>query len=435
MTVRETALALLLEYEGQGKYINLSLSSRMTDGLSSEERAFLTALLYTSVEHKITYDYYIASLSGRSIDSITDRARNILRLGLCQITDMDNIPDYAAVNETVKLAKNSGERSFVNGVLRRAVREKDSLPLPDRNKNAARYLSVRYSFPLWTVKKFISVLGESGCEELLKHYSKIPPTDITVNTLKISKEDCKKKLETAGYTVENSDVSSHTLRILGSVDPRKLPGFSEGEFFVQDASCMSAVTALGVKPGEKVADVCSAPGGKSFSAALLMGNEGEIDSFDIHENKLSLISSTAEKLGIKILNISARDAVYPDTSLFGKFDKVICDVPCSGLGVLSKKPDLRYKNEESIKELPSLQYEILKASVNYLKNGGVLLYSTCTLDPLENEGVLDIFLSENREFSPLDFSIGKMKSTSGRITLYPHIHRTDGFFISLIKKH
>lgn len=432
--VREIALTLLLEYEGQGKYINLSLNSALTAGLSAEEKRFLTALLYTTVEKKITYDYYISSLSGRSIDSVTERAKNILRLGFCQLFGMNGIPEYAAVNETVKLAGNKGERAFVNGVLRRALREKDNLPLPKREKNTARYLSVRYSFPLPTVKHFIGMLGEEGCEKLLVKFSEISPTDITVNTLRISADAYLEKLRELGYNAEKSPLAENSVRIFASVDPRGLPGFSEGEFFVQDASCLFAVNVLSPKPKCSLADVCAAPGGKSLAAAISMADEGEIYSFDIHENKLSLIEASAEKLGLKSIKTAPRDAKTPDSALFDKMDFVICDVPCSGLGVLAKKPDLRYKSEDSMKELPALQYDILKASSKYLKRGGRLLYSTCTLNRAENEDVVLKFTENNPEFKLIPFNFGGINAEGGFVTLYPHIHGTDGFFISLIER-
>lgn len=434
MNVRETALSLLGEYESSDKYVNLSLSSHLCDGLTAEERGFLTALLYTAVEHKITYDYYIGALAGRSPDDVTQRARNILRLGMCQILDMDNIPDFAAVNETVKLARNAGERAFVNGILRRVAREKDALPLPSREKNAARYLSVKYSFDLSIVKHFISLFGEEGAEELLISYSMPQPTDLTVNTLKISPEAYKEKLIASGYKAEIHPISKNTVRVEGSVSPRSLPGFSDGEFFVQDAACAAAVSTLAPAPNELLLDACACPGGKSFAAAVLMKNTGEIQAFDIHESKLSLISDGAVRLGIDIIKASVMDSGIPNEELFSKMDKVICDVPCSGLGVLGKKPDMRYKKLSKSDGLPSVQYSILNASAKYLKPGGVLLYSTCTLNPTENEDVVSRFLLENKEYKARPFTLGGEYWECGFMTLLPHVHKTDGFFVALIER-
>ncbi len=425
---------MLLEYESMGKYINLSLSSHKADGLSDEERARLTALLYTTVEHKITYDYYIAALSGRPADKVSDRARNILRLGLCQILDMESIPDYAAVNETVKLAGNSGERAFVNGILRRAVREKASLPLPDKDKKPARYLSVKYSFPPHTVKRFVELFGYEGAEALLLYYSKIPPTDITVNTLKISVKEYIDKLSASGIAASRSPIAENGIRIEGSIDPRRLDGYSGGEFFVQDSSCAAAIAALSPRSGDVVVDVCAAPGGKSFAAAVAMGDSGSVYAYDLHESKLSLIADGAERLGLKSIRVGARDAQTPDEALLGMADRVICDVPCSGLGVLAKKPDLRYKSEDSLDALPPLQLEILEASAGYLKSGGRLLYSTCTLLPAENSGVVLEFLSRHKDFHTVPFKVGTERADDGMLTLLPHLHGTDGFFISLVEK-
>ncbi len=425
---------MLDEYELGGKYVNLSLSSHSADKLTGEERASLTVLLYTSVEKKITYDYYICALSGRGSSDIDPHTLNILRLGMCQVLDMKSIPDFAAVNETVKLARSDGERAFVNGILRRAVREKDSLPMPDKNKNYKRYLSVKYSYPLWIVKLLDAHYGTDACERMLEFFNTEKYTDITVNTLKISKNDLKKRLLSAGIPCDEACDVDMSLRISRSVNPERLSGFSEGEFFVQDRACVISALALAPSPCETVIDVCACPGGKSFAAAILMENKGKVFSFDLHESKLSLISAGAERLGLDVIRERALDATSPDESLFGTADKVICDVPCSGLGVLGKKPDLRYKSEESALELPALQLEILSASVKYLKVGGELLYSTCTLNPLENECVVQRFLSENEDFEAVDFNAAGYASKGGVLTLLPHIDSCDGFFMAKIRK-
>ena len=431
MTVREIALSLLLEYENSGKYVNLSLSSHKTDGLGAGDRAFLTALLYTAVERKLTYDYIICALAGRSESDISPRAKNILRLGLCQLMHMDSIPDFAAVNETVKLARGS-ERSFVNAILREAVRRKDSLPMPDRKKNTARYLSVAYSFPLATVKRLVAMLGEEGTEALLKHSNKIPPTTLSVNTEKISRAEFINELKKRGYSARAAEYSPISVKIDGSINPCEAFGYSEGLFFVQDEASAIAVSALGIEKGNTVVDTCACPGGKSFAAAILSGG-ADIHSFDLHESKLPLILEGAKRLGIH-LNVTERDALKPDDALIGKVDKVICDVPCSGLGVLAKKPDLRYKDPEAQERLPALQLDILTASARYLKSGGEMIYSTCTISDRENEGVVRAFLDGHQDFVSVDFEVGTLRSTDGMLTLLPHVHGTDGFFVAKLKR-
>ena len=436
MTVRELALLLLNDYENSGKYVNLSLSSHLADKLTLQDRSFLTALLYTTVERKLTYDYYVSSISKRSTDKIDLNTLNILRLGFCQILEFKSIPRFASVNETVKLARNKGERAFVNGILRSALRLMDNngLPMPERSKNEARYLSVAYSFPLWIVKHFVSLYGEGETEKLLAYFNSEQPTDITVNTLKISRDGLLKILRDAGTPAEESLLSELSIKISHSVNPKSLPGFEEGYFFVQDESSAVSAQALGTMPSDSVIDVCACPGGKSFAAAIMSGDKGRVVSLDLHESKLSLITDTAKRLGLTTLISGVNDATVAREELFDSFDRVICDVPCSGLGVLGKKPDMRYKDKQSLDELPALQYSILEASSKYLKTGGYMVYSTCTLNPREGEDVVNKFLSEHPEFCSVDFTVGELKSECGMLTLLPTVHNTDGFFIAKLTK-
>ena len=428
--IRKLALELLGEAEACDKYVNLLLSSPKLSSLERAEMGALTALLYTAVENKYKYDYFIGALSGRAIAEIKDNTKNILRIGLCQILDMKSIPDFAAVNETVKLAGDPGERSFVNAILRKAVREKESLPFPDREKKPERYLAVRYSVPLPLVKHYKRIFADRT-EELLSAFAKGAPLSLTVNTRKTTRDALLDKL-----SYINAEVSKYTengVVIKDSVPPRSIKGFDEGDFFVQDEASRIAVAALGISMQDTVIDVCAAPGGKSFLAAMY-AQKGHIYSFDIHESKLSLIDDGAGRLKIENITVEARDAQIPAEELFGKADRVICDAPCSGLGVIWKKPDLRYKDLGSLEELPALQYAILEASAKYLKVGGQLIYSTCTLCPWENEEVSDRFISENDGFEYLPFSVGELVSDSGKMTLAPHTHGTDGFYIALIRR-
>ena len=434
MNIRQIALRILDEYEAGDKYINLALSSHLTDGLSREEKAALTALLYSSVERSLTYDYYICAISKRSDGDIDPHTKNILRLGLCQLLDMHSIPDFAAVNETVKLARNKGEKAFVNGVLRHAANNKDSLPMPDENKNYRRYLSVKYSFPLAIVKHLDRLYGREATESILSFYNTEKYTDITLNTLKTTQNEYMDRLAELGITAEQNEFAKSSLRIPTSVNPERLPGFSEGLFFVQDRASAICSEVLSAEENELVIDVCSAPGGKSLASAIHSSDKAEIYSFDLHESKLSLISDSAKRLGMNSIKVDQRDATKPDESLIGKADKVICDAPCSGLGVLGKKPDLRYKDLAAAFELPELQLDILTASARYLKRGGTLVYSTCTLNHAENEDIVRVFLENNREFESVPFTVGNIDCAEGMLTLLPHIHNTDGFFIAKIRR-
>ncbi len=436
MNVRQIALELLDRHELEGTYINLALSSSRVKGLEAAERSFLTALLYGTVERKLTYDYYICSLAGRGLDKIDIHTLNILRLGMHQILEMHSLPDFAAVNETVSLGRSKGERSFVNGLLRALIRARDadSLPVPKREKNAARYLSVKHSFPLWICKHFINILGEEAAQRLLISFNSQNYTDITVNTARVTREELAARLGTSDRQVEISTRTAHGIRIHGSVDPTTLDGFDDGLFLVQDEACLISAEALGVREGDRVIDVCACPGGKSFAAAIAAGGSADVLSLDIHQSKLSLISEGAKRLGIDSIRAEIQDATCPRVELFGQFDRVICDVPCSGLGVLGKKSDIRYKSDEGIGELPALQYDILSKSASYLKSGGALVYSTCTLNPAENEEIIARFLREHPDMQPIDFCAGELSSTGGMLTLMPHVHKTDGFFIARLGK-
>lgn len=433
MNIREIALKFLLDYEECGKYVNLSLSSHITDNLSREEMGRLTGMLYTTVEGKLRYDYYIAALAARPVEKLSAHTLAILRLGMAQIFDLDRVPDFAAVNETVKLTKNSGERAFVNAILRKAVQVKENPPMPDKNKNAPRYYSVKYSIPLKTVKHLIAELGEAGAVAFFEKINETSRTTLTVNTERISVDNLLDELKSEGYDATRALFSEFSIYVNGPFDVRRAKGYEEGYFFVQDEASAISVLALGAKKGDTIVDVCSAPGGKALAASVFSGGERVI-AFDLHESKISLISGAAKRLGLPV-NATARDALVPDESLFEKADRVICDAPCSGLGVMAKKPDLRYKNISAAEELPELQYNILTASSRYLKSGGVMIYSTCTLNKQENEEVVERFLSENPDFYKEDFKVGSLESSCGMLTLYPHVHDTDGFFVARLRKY
>ena len=433
MTCRELTLTLLTEWEEQGKYANLALSSHRTDSLSPEESARVTALFYTVTEHLLTLDYIVTALAKRRAASLRPHTLRLLRVGLAELLYLDGTPDYAVVDGTVGLAKGKGEASFVNAILRETARRRDAdaLPLPEKSKNLARYLSIRYSVSLWIVKNYLHIYGSENTEALLSFFGERRGYDVTVNPCKISRDAYLEALGTRG--IHGTPLLEYTVRLSDSFSPRALPGFAEGEFHVQDASSALAVRVLDPQAGERVIDVAAAPGGKSFTAAERMGNRGEVYAFDLHENKLSLIREGARRLGLSIVRAEARDGRTPDPALLGTADRVLCDLPCSGLGVLAKKADLRYKSEEGIDALPALQKEILSASAAYLKEGGILVYSTCTLRREENEEVADAFLSSHPEFSPVPFDAFGEKC-EGRYTAFPPRSGTDGFFIAKFQK-
>ena len=293
---------------------------------------------------------------------------------------------------------------------------------------------MKYSFPLAIVKHLDSLYGREATESILNFYNTEKYTDITVNTLKNTPNEYLNSLSELGVEAEQNEFAKSSMRIPTSVNPERLPGFEDGFFFVQDRASAIAAQVLDPGSGDLIIDVCSAPGGKSFAAAINASGKGEVHSFDLHESKLSLIRSGAERLSLDMIKVDCRDALDPDSTLFGKADRVICDAPCSGLGVLGKKPDLRYKDLDSIESLADLQYSILSASSKYLKEGGIMVYSTCTLNPSENEDIVNRFISEHPDFEITPFTVGNITAEGGMLTLLPHIHHTDGFFMAKIRR-
>ena len=435
--LRLLALRLLESWERDETYLNLAMNSPMTKGLTREERGFLTGLLFGTVERKITLDYLISVAAKRS--ELDPHSRNILRLGFYQLFFMDKIPPFAAVSETVSLAEGKGKRAFINGVLRGALRSfvnekgERSLPFPPRERSIARHLSIVYSYPIDLVRHFLSLLGEEETELLLGECNKTAPLTLAVNTRKCSRDELLQRLGEAGIRAEKTSRSECGIRVLDSIPVSLLPGFEQGLFFVQDEASQLGAAILSPAPGELLVDPCACPGGKSFSMAIHMQDAGRVFSFDLHESKLPLISDGALRLGLRSITVGERDARTPDPTLLGKVDAVLCDAPCSGLGVLAKKPDLRYRFAER-GELPALQLEILCATASYLKPGGRLLYSTCTLNPAENEGVFAAFIAENPDFEAVPFAIADLKAPEGTLTLYPHRHGCDGFFYALAQR-
>ncbi len=431
MDIRKTALSILRDAEQKDKYVALTLNAAL-EAIECDERdrALLTTLVYGVTERRVTLDYYIAQLSDRPVDRIGARLVMTLRLGLYQLVYLDRIPPHAAVSETVRLGKSQGERAFLNGILRGYLKKKEQIALP-----AEKYdrLAVQYSFPREMVRLLCDNLGDRA-EETLSALAKQPPMTIAVNTLLLDRESALAKLATAGLAAENCRYAPRGIRIRGNVSYAKLcEALGEGSFFVQDEASQIAITLLAPKAGERGVDACACPGSKSFHAALSMENKGEIFAFDLHESKLPLIGNGADRLGMDIIRTAARDSRTAAENLVGTCDFVICDVPCSGLGVMAKKPEIRYHDADAWKELASLGYEILCASATYLKSGGRLLYSTCTLTKAENEENFSRFLREHPEYTFADFTLGDLHSKNGYLTLYPNAEH-DGFFISLLKK-
>lgn len=429
MNARRIALGVLLNCERSDQYSNIALDNALeASGLSALDKALAAAIVYGVTERRLTLDYYISKLSSRPIEKIDKEAICALRMGLYQLIYMDKIPAHAAVNETVALCKRSFA-GFVNALLRSYMRLGEPIAFPSRDDSPAEYLSAAYSVCLPLAEKLISVFGLERAESILGASFDTPKTTLRVNTLKTTREELYKHMTDA----ELSELSPHAIKVGGAV--RGLYGFDEGLFFVQDEASQICVGALGAKRGDVIVDACSCPGSKSFGAAIDMENEGQIFSFDLHKNKLSLISSGAQRLGITIIKADVCDGRRFIPQLEAAADKVLCDIPCSGFGVIAKKPELRYKDPENSSALPDIQLAILKNCSKYVKVGGVLVYSTCTIFPEENEENIHRFLASDPEFELDSFNFGGISCPSGALSLYGDTHHTDGFFIArMIKK-
>ncbi len=418
---REVALLALYEIEYGGAYSNMAVKDALKKLDDSRDKGLVTQLVYGVVRRKLTLDYIISKYSKVKIKKLSKYVLLILRMGVYQLYFTDKIPESAAVNESVKLAKKySGKSSgFVNGILHSVIRGKETLEYP---KDKIEYLSVKYSFP----EEIVELLWDTGfCEELLESLNDEPETTVRVSALK------KEELETP---MEASPIYSGA-RILKGTDIAENPDYREGRIIPQDIAAMMASIALSPKSGETVIDMCAAPGGKTTHLAELMENKGKVYAFDIHPHKIEIIKKNAERMGISIIDAKLGDGCRLQEEFLEKADKVLCDVPCSGLGIIRRKPDIKW-NKDDIEELPEIQYKILENAAKYLKVGGELVYSTCTILKRENEDVINRFLEENKKFELSEITLpGKLqRENKGYITLYPNIDGTDGFFISKIKR-
>ena len=436
MTPRKAAVLSLNSSIKNGKYVNLELDAAIKKyGFEDKDKAFFTRLFYGTVERKITLDYIIKKLSSVEFEKIEPLVLCILETGLYQIFFMDRVPDSAACNESTELVKTTCPKAysgFVNGVLRSAVRNKEEISKEIDSLKGTRGVSIKYSVPEWLCCMWEKDYGEY--EKIVKALCRVKPgVTLRVNTLKISAEELCAKLD---KELCAKAVGKSTVIVPKSCIVPELYGYEEGLFFVQDAASIlssSLINKNSVKvENPLVVDVCSCPGGKSFSAAINLENKAEFHCFDLHESRLKLVRSGAERLGITCINTKACDGRNPDESLFEKADVVICDVPCSGLGVIAKKPDIRYKAYEEIEKLPIVQYEILQASKKYLKDDGFIVYSTCTLRRAENEEVVGKFLENNPDFELCPTGI--FGDDKGMFTFLPHKTSTDGFFVCKLKR-
>ena len=439
---REVAAEAMVQILAEGAYNNTALRRllRQNGAMSQQDRAFVTEIVNGTLRNIYYVDYVIDQFSNTKLSKIKPWLLAVLRTAVYQMLFMD-VPDNAACNEAVKLATARGYQTlsgFVNGVLRAIGRGKAEIKLPE--KGTAEYLSVVYSHPLWLVKMWVAYYGYEKTEALCQADNEAPDVTIRVNTLKTDAETLAKQLKEKGITVRQGSLWKDALHLSRTADLGRLAEFQEGLFHVQDESSQTAVAVLDPQKGEKILDLCAAPGGKTFTMAEHMENSGEIHAGDIYEHKAELIADGAQRLGISIVKTSVRDASVEDASAIGAYDRVLADVPCSGLGLLRKKPDIRLKKDGSeIDALVGIQRQILEQAAKYVKDGGVLVYSTCTLSRKENEKNVEWFLQNHESYRLEDLGQYLPESLAaegekGYITLFPQSHHTDGFFIARLRK-
>lgn len=430
VNIRELVLETLLMITKQEEYSHIALSAVLDkyQYLSKQERSFITRLTEGVIERQIELDYIIHQFSKVKVNKMKPVIRCIMRMGVYQIKYMDAVPDSAACNEAVKLAQRKGFsqlKGFVNGVLRNIARELDTVTYPDEAKDFSYAISVRYSIPEWMIVQWEEDYGREVAKKIAGSFLEKTGTVIRVNENKISAKELKERLESQGITVEeivweeypdfSEGLCIRDYDYLGAI-----PEFNEGYFFVQDMSSMFVTYLASPKKDSYVIDVCSAPGGKSIHIAQKLSGSGMVEARDLTQYKVSMIEDNIQRMGISNIKAVQKDARVLDKESIDKADLVICDLPCSGLGVLRKKTDIRYRmTKDAERDLQKLQREILSVSCQYVKPGGVLMYSTCTIDRLENEENTRWFLEQHKEFR-----LEKERQ------IFPFEHHADGFYVA-----
>ncbi len=435
MGARETALNVLIACRKDGGWSNGVLKAYIArDRLDSRDGALATRLCYGVIQNRGYLDFYLGKLLTGKVKTLHPAVRDILHLGLYQIYLMDKIPESAVVNVSVELAKKycrkqSNAAGLINAVLRNAVRTKDSREEPISWED-------KYSHPAELINLLKSYVGKERLEPMLKANNAIAPMTVQVNTLRITADALREKLLQAGVCVQSHPWLADCLVLSGTGNPESLFGFREGLFYVQDAAAKLSVLCAELQPGQRVLDCCAAPGGKSFAAAIAMAGQGKIESCDIYAHKTALIEKGAQRLGFDNITVKQQDATVFCPEWEAQMDTVIADVPCSGFGIIRKKPDIRYKNLTEVAALPKLQKQILDNVSRYVKPGGTLLYATCTLTQAENEGMVSEFLRTHSDFAPQQLNLPTPfpKNESGMLSLVPGEYDTDGFFICRLRR-
>ena len=430
MSARDTALQVLITCRRNGAWLDGALKQQLArDRLDRRDAALATRLCGAVVQNRLLLDHWIGLYLKGRLSDLQPVVLDILRLAVCQLRFFDKLPPSAVVNEAVAQAKrlaNPRAAGLVNGLLRAMLRDPSRLTLPAD-------LSLRYSHPADLVELLRENVGDERLEPLLRAHNEAPGVYIQTNLLKTNTPALTASLTAEGLNPEPHPWLPDCLLLSGGVE--QSAAFRDGLFYVQDPAARLAVLALDPQPGEDVLDCCAAPGGKSFAAAVAMGGRGSLTACDLHAHKIELIGKGAARLGIPMLAALQKDASVPDPAWAGRFDRIIADVPCSGLGVVRKKPDIRYKPLAPLEGLPAVQRRILEAQAAHLRPGGTLVYSTCTVLRRENEAVVEAFLADHPDFAPEPFTLpGVGRVETGMKTLLPCDEGTDGFFIAKLTR-
>lgn len=430
-TAREAALDVLVRTEQDRSYSNLLLHQTIQKyRLDKSDAALATEIVYGTIQRLNTIDYFLGKFVAKGMAKLQPWVRSLLRLSFYQMYYLDRIPDHAIVNEAVNLAKKKGHQGIsgmVNGVLRNVIRQKDSLLIPEKLPAAER-IALVHSHPQWLVSRWLRQLGEAKTEQICEANNVPPRVSIRANTMKLGRNELVELLRQADIQAEPSALAPAGVIVRGAGNMALTPWFAEGLFSIQDESSMLVAEAVDPQPGEKVLDCCAAPGGKTMHMAEKMKDSGQVWACDVHEHKAKLIQEQADRLGLKSVKTLTADArKLTERFEAGSFDRILLDAPCSGLGVIRRKPDMKWsKLEQELDDICVIQRDLLNEVHKLLRPGGILVYSTCTIEHNENEGMVQSFLRDHPEFEWAD--------EQGPVQIYPYEHQSDGFFIAKLRK-
>lgn len=446
MNEREIILDILLELSKEGEYSNVLIAAVLAkyDYLDVKKKAFIKRVSEGTIERRIQIDYVLDQYSKTPVCKMKPLIRELLRMSAYQLLFMEHMPDAAVCNEAVKLAKKRRFQTlqgYVNGVLRSIARGREEIRYPDRKEDVVSYLSVRYSMPVWLVRHFQKAYGEEVCEKILQAFLERRTVGVRLRENLTEKEQ-EKLLDTwrqEGVEVQRHPYLPYAVELQKAAGIHRLAGYGEGLFAVQDVSSMLVVEAADIRPGDTVIDVCAAPGGKTLHAADKLCGTGEVIACDVSSYKTERIEENRKRLGMENVTVRVQDARLREESLLGRADVLLADVPCSGLGVIGRKQDIKYRvTAESLKEIQTLQREILTNVIAYLKPNGILIYSTCTINSGENEEMVD-WICDTFDLERVSMAEQMPEALAGEaakgmLQLLPGVHETDGFFLAKLRR-